>query len=152
HYEARIDERVNLVSDQDEPVRQFWPDVAVVQREAPGEGGGAATAAVLTADEPVSVPLVYLNEERGAYIEILHRPDRSLVTAIELLSPANKVGAGRVAYLARRNVLLWQPIHLVELDFLLGGARLPMRRELPPGDYYAFVARGDRRPDCGVHA
>jgi hypothetical protein len=43
-------------------------------------------------------------------------------------------------------------LHLIELDFLLGGQRLPMRRPLPPGDYYALIARAERRPNCDVYA
>ena len=39
----------------------------------------------------------------------------------------------------------------MEFDFLLGGQRLPMGRALPRGDYYALVARAERRPDCEVY-
>jgi hypothetical protein len=35
---------------------------------------------------------------------------------------------------------------------LLAGRRPPMAAPLPPGDYYAFVARAGRRPDCDVYA
>ena len=69
-----------------------------------------------------------------------------------MLSPDNKAGPGRGQYLAKRAVLLGSPVHLIELDFLVGGHRLPMGRPLPPGDAYALVARGDRRPDCDVYA
>ena len=40
----------------------------------------------------------------------------------------------------------------MEFDFLRGGQRLPMGRALPRGDYYALVARAQRRPDCEVYA
>ena len=48
--------------------------------------------------------------------------------------------------------MIRQKVHLIEFDFLLGGSRLPMDQELPPGDYYAMVARAERRPDCDVYA
>ena len=48
--------------------------------------------------------------------------------------------------------LVRQSVHLIEIDFLLGGRRLPMAAPLPPGDFYAFVARSGRRPDCDVYA
>src|SRR6266849_1603503 len=92
------------------------------------------------------------SEVRETYIEILHRPDRTLVAVLELLSPANKEQPGRGTYLTKRNALLRQEVHLVELDRLMGGQRLPMRVSLPTGHYYAFVARADRRPDCQVYA
>jgi hypothetical protein len=44
------------------------------------------------------------------------------------------------------------PVNLVELDLLLGGRRLPMKRPMPPAGYYALVARAERRPDCEVYA
>src|SRR5205085_8771496 len=102
--------------------------------------------------EPVTIPLMILDETREVFIEILHRPDRSLVSVLELLSPSNKIDPGRGDYLAKRNAILRQPVHLVELDLLVGGRRLPMDRPLPAGDYYVLVARGDRRPDCDVYA
>jgi hypothetical protein len=29
---------------------------------------------------------------------------------------------------------------------------MPTREKLPPGDYYAYVARADQRPQCQVYA
>jgi hypothetical protein len=40
---------------------------------------------------------------------------------------------------------------LVEIDLLLQGRRLPVIEPLPPGDFYAFISRGDRRPRCEVY-
>jgi hypothetical protein len=91
-------------------------------------------------------------ETHERHIEILHRPERALVAVLELLSPANKEEPGRSDYLAKRNALLRHSIHLVEVDLLIGGRRLPPEDALPPGDYYALVSRGDRRPDCDVYA
>ncbi|MBL8797564.1 MAG: DUF4058 family protein [Planctomycetia bacterium] len=91
-------------------------------------------------------------ETTERHIEILHRPDRTLVAVLELLSPANKEEPGRSQYLAKRNAVVRHPVHLVELDLLLKGQRLPLAQELPPGDYYALVSRADQRPDCQVYA
>src|SRR5205807_1726822 len=88
---------------------------------------------------------------RETYIEILHLPERSLVATLELLSPANKEQPGRTEYLAKRRALLFQNVHLVELDLLLEGRRLPLQKPLPPADYYYLVSRGDQRPDCQVY-
>src|SRR6185369_17217944 len=42
-----------------------------------------------------------LEGPKEVYIEILHRPERRLVTVLELLSPANKELPGRTEYLTK---------------------------------------------------
>jgi hypothetical protein len=152
-YEARIDERMNLVEIPAEETRRIRPAVAVVRqtsarRLSAQSSPGAATLEI----EPVTIPLKYLDEYRQAYIEVFRRPGRQLVAVLELLSPSNKLEPGRRDYLAKRNALMVQAVHLVELDLLVGGYRLPMEEPLPVGNYYPFVARSDRRPDCDVFA
>jgi len=76
-----------------------------------------------------------------------------MVTVIELLSPANKVSRdGRTEYLAKRNALLRSQSHLVELDLLRSGERLPTVEAHPHGDFFAFVSRTERRPQADVYA
>jgi hypothetical protein len=99
--------------------------------------------------EPVTIPLTILDGPRETYIEIVHQPEQSLVATLELLSPANKEQPGRTEYLAKRHALIYQHVHLVELDFFLGGRRV--QEPLPPADYYYQVSHGDRRPDCNVY-
>jgi uncharacterized protein DUF4058 len=86
-----------------------------------------------------------------SFIEVRKADTRQLVTTIELLSPANKyAGPDRDAYLAkRRRYLLAGNANFVEIDLLRGGPRLPLEA-LPPCDYYALVARAERRPEVGV--
>ncbi len=69
-----------------------------------------------------------------------------------VLSPWNKSGEGYWEYRAKRRKLFRQNVHLVELDLLVRGQRLPMEQELPPADFYVFLSRGDRRPQCDVFA
>jgi hypothetical protein len=149
HYSVRIEERIHLVERTARDLHLMRPDVAI--ERTPGYSTSPGIAAVLEA-EPITIPIEILEEVREVFLEIIHRPDRTLVTVVELLSPDNKTGAGCGQYLAKRNALLQGTVHLVELDFLVGGHRLPMARPLPPGDAYAIVARGDRRPDCEVYA
>jgi hypothetical protein len=149
HYSARVGERVYLVEGPPLARRLVGPDVAV--ERTPGPPAPTAPTAAVTGLTPVTLPLEILDEVRETYIEILHRPDRRLVAVLELLSPANKEEPGRGEYLAKRNALLRQDVHLLELDLLRGGRRLPLKAELPRGDYYAFVSRGDRRPDSDVY-
>lgn len=149
NYEARIDEKVNLVELFPHRKKLIEPDVALTQRGA-SHGRVSVPAGVATL-EPTTLSLVIEEETHERHIEILHRPDRSLVAVLELLSPANKEEPGRANYLAKRNALIHHPVHLVELDLLLKGQRLPLAEELPPGDYYALVSRADQRPACQVY-
>lgn len=149
-YEATLGERVYLL-ERDPHARQLGsPDVAVTHGEARSLHTLHASGTTATL-EPVTIPVTMLEGPRVTYIEILHQPDRRLVTAIELLSPANKESPGRVEYLAKRRALLLQNVHLVELDLLLGGRRLPFDKPLPAADYYYSIARAEQRPDSQVY-
>jgi hypothetical protein len=154
-YEARLDERVNLIEVRPERLlRRIEPDLAVERRgpaSAQIDAGGSVAVAVATL-EPVTVPQVIQEEKHETYIEILHRPERSLVAVLELLSPSNKEEPGCSAYLTKRNTVLNHEVHLVELDFLLGGRRLPPCDSRPGASFYALVSPADRRPDCDVYA
>ena len=150
-YEARVEARLTIAArDQDIEVR---PDVTIVRDDRvettpPRLAGGALTL------EPVVIPLPtpLYEEMTERWIEIRRLEDRSVVAVVELLSPSDKVGRGREEYLAKRELLIAEPVHLVELDFLLKGQRLPMGRPLPAGDFYAIVSREERRPDAEVYA
>jgi hypothetical protein len=150
HYEAGLGERVYLIEHDPEERKLAFPDVAITQTGSAGPV--SATAGGVATLEPVTIPLTILEGPRETYVEILHRPDRSLVAVLELLSPANKEQPGRTEYLAKRNALLYQQVHLVELDLLRGGRRPPLAKPLPPGDCYYLVSRADQRPDCQVYA
>jgi hypothetical protein len=150
HYEARIDERVNLVEVQPQKIRRFEPDVLITQR--PGSPRPAPAPSGVATLEPVVVPLLIEEETRETYIQILHRRDRTLVAVLELLSPSNKEEPDRSTYLARRNALLHRDVHLVEVDLLLKGQRIPLGDAYPAGDYFTLVADATRRPTCDVYA
>src|SRR5207244_1756242 len=112
-----------------EIIKLIYPDVAVSQGPSPLprtlSGGGTLLL------EPVTIPREFLEEIQQTRIEILHRPDRSLVAVLETLSPTNKTGDGFQEYRAKRRTILRQKVHLVELDLLRGGRRLPLLRSLP---------------------
>jgi hypothetical protein len=166
-YEATLGERVYLVEHIPEARKLGFPDVAVShgERPTPSSQSPASTGATETL-EPVTIPLTILEGPRETYIEILYQPERSLVAALELLSPppspyplplAGEEGRvrgeapGRTEYLAKRRALLVQNVHLAELDLLFGGRRLPLQQALPSADYYYLLSRGDQRPDCQVY-
>jgi hypothetical protein len=149
NYEARMNERVSLVETQPERMKRIGPDVSVVHTES-GFGSFSSGAATATL-EPVTIALPVEEEVSETYIEVLHRPDQTLVAILELLSPSNKEEPGRSAYLEKRRAVVRQRVHFVELDLLLGGHRLPMRESLPAGDFYALVSRAQLRPDSQAY-
>ncbi|HID61191.1 MAG TPA: DUF4058 family protein, partial [Anaerolineae bacterium] len=75
-----------------------------------------------------------------------------LVTVIELLSPANKRPGtiGQTAYLRKRVNYLLSTVHLLEIDLLRRGERIPVLEPLPDAPYFVFLSRGERRPVCEV--
>ena len=119
---------------------------------APRSPGAAPAVSGVATLEPFVVPLLIEEETHETYIQILHRRDRTLVAVLELLSPSNKEEPDRSTYLARRNTLLHHDVHVVELDLLLKGQRIPLADAYPAGDYFDLVADATRRPDCDVYA
>ncbi len=154
-FDAEITEYVSVVTPE-ERSRRISPDVLVIQtnesdasRASAGSARAEGGVAVL---EPVEVALEYLERLRWPFIEIKRLADEKVIAVLELLSPSNKSGEDRIEYLRKRESIFRSDAHLVELDLLLGGKRLPMHEDLPPGDFYAVVSRSDRRPICDVYA
>ncbi len=92
-------------------------------------------------------------ECRETYLVIREQQTMEIVTVIETLSPANKRASsdGREQYLEKRSEILRSRTNLVEIDLLRGGKRVPVVGA-PPGDYFAIVSRGYRRPKVDVFA
>lgn len=152
-YIARIEERVYLEHEPDGEVRPVRvPDMLVLSTGSTQRARGGS--AVATAAEPVRVPIRMPEEVREAYLEIRRRESGDLVTVLEVLSKANKRPGsdGLREYLKKRDQVLGSAVHLVELDLLRGGQRLPMAGALPPGDYYAITSRSEQRPIADVWA
>jgi len=83
-------------------------------------------------------------------VEIHDVAERRLVTIIEILSPVNKRGEGWRDYVDRRTELLQTRTHLLEIDLLRQGTRIPLVGELPPASYYVYLSRTQRRPRTQV--
>jgi hypothetical protein len=102
-------------------------------------------------DARIEERLIIPEKERQNYIEIYDYAQQALVTVLEVLSPSNKLAKGREEYLIKRDAILSSDAHLVELDLLVNGQRLPTAEPYPQDDYYAFVARAECRPLCDVY-
>lgn len=152
NYFARLGEDIVLI----QPEVRLWqgrvPDV-LVSRDPLRAGGGATALIGGVRRAPTTLENVeYLDPHTAPFIEILRLPDQEVITVVELLSPSNKSTDGRGSYFEKRRQLLHQKIHLVELDLIRTGQRFTLNRPLPPGDYYAYVSRADRRPACDVYS
>jgi hypothetical protein len=146
HYIVKIDEHVYI----HEPPAEQRPflgrgDVFVASQRPSEQQVTASGSTIVTAPAQIILPTVDL--ERLSYLEIRDRRDRRLVTVIELLSPANKYsGPDREQYLGKRGQLLGSSVHLVEIDLLRGGPRMPFAGQLPECAYYVLVSRMEKRP------
>ncbi|HET7560643.1 MAG TPA: DUF4058 family protein [Limnochordia bacterium] len=145
-YAALTEERVYLAWDIP-PAHVYRPDATVVAHKSdtpPAQG--AATQPVALA-VPVLGTLPIQDEVHEWYV-VLRSLEGQVVAVVELLSPGNKQssGAGREAYLKKRDEFLRSRVHLVEIDLLKEGVRPPLASSWPEGDYVVSVARGDRRP------
>jgi hypothetical protein len=93
-------------------------------------------------ETPVESPI----SER--YLEIRVPRTEAVVTAIEILSPTNKLDSrGRATYMAKRRKVLASATNLVEIDLLRAGEPMalavsPRRRD----DYRILVSRARERP------
>jgi hypothetical protein len=150
---VRAELRVYLEHEPGERPDFIRPDVAVLERPHEGPPGGGAATATTIAVVPVTRTLPLPVREHERFLTVRERESLELVTVIELLSPGNKRRGsdGRREYLDKREAILMGRTHLVELDLLRGGERLPTIEPLPSGDYYAFVSRATRLPTADVY-
>lgn len=123
----------------------IYPDTSVVEgNRTPIVGEPATMAAPLTLTTVMPSPVPH------SWVEIRDTLKRRLVTAIEFLSPTNKRGIGRRKYLRKRQRILASTAHLIEIDLLRKGKRVPMRQRLPDAEYFVFLSRAGRRPKTEV--
>ncbi len=157
HYVVRTGERAYLVLAERDEVSEhgFKPDVEILSRGAPA--GGTSTSATAT-EVPVEIGATTLlamipTEFRESFVDLyVLRPQRQLVTSIEILSPSNKRfgSEGWELYLRKRRGLLLGAANLVEIDLLRGGRRMPMSDPWPASDYALLVGRREQMPVCHV--
>jgi hypothetical protein len=119
-----------------------YPDIGV----GPDRGGAVATSGTLTVSAPARVTVPPPAELlRMSYMEVRDADSNELVTVIELLSPSNKAGEDRQAYLRKWRRFMESRVHFVEVDLLRGGQPTPWGHR-PPSDYSVTVSRWEARP------
>ncbi|MDW8234575.1 MAG: DUF4058 family protein [Roseiflexaceae bacterium] len=123
--------------------RFLVPDIAIVERDQQ-----SSVTATTVAPAPVVGALEVESETRYSRLKVRTVGDETVVTAIELLSPANKrPGADAAdAYERKRREIIRSPIHLLEIDLLRGERRPSLATPWPPAPYVVMLSRADQRP------
>jgi hypothetical protein len=146
-YFVRIDEQMYIHELPPEERRFVGRGDLLVSALTPPGAATATAAPGLDAPAEVGVPAV--DVETLSFLEIRDRDSHELVTVVELLSPSNKyAGPDREQYLAKARLLQRSWVHLVEIDLLRGGPRMPWL-DMPACDYCVVVSRYEQRPKAG---
>ncbi|MFV9505922.1 MAG: DUF4058 family protein [Oscillochloridaceae bacterium umkhey_bin13] len=137
-------EQLTIVPNQ----RTIVPDVGIIERPGPAQASAAATLA----PPPLTLTAAMAIETRLSRVEIRFIQDNTLITVLELLSPANKRPGldGAEAYERKRQELFRSPVHLLELDLLRYGQRPRLDQPLPEAPYFVLLSRANERPLIGV--
>ena len=150
-YSVGVEQRVYLLV-PGEPDFVGRPDVAVVGRSdrvgyrEPAGREEAAAVGVIDVEVPV------LDELEEWFLEVRDVETRSLVTAIEILSPTNKIHPrGRKQYMRKRRTLLQSESSLVEIDLLRGRADAAESQQVAHRLSDPRQPRSDASPGQALH-
>lgn len=144
-YTSVITPYITMESIEIAPIRRvIVPDVAVLERD---EFNTPATAVAIVS-APLTLTAAIDIPTRYARLEIRATDGDVLITAIELLSPANKRPgvAGADMYESKRQELFQSAAHLLEIDLLRAGQRPQLTGALPDEPYFIFLSRAAHRP------
>ena len=120
---ARVESSITITDDEDDDDEEnrYRPDVQVVELAKKGGRAGGRRKAPVAAAEPILVA----RPGEGATERSVHittKDGNRLVTAIEFLSPSNKIGKrGRDEYAVKQKDILDAGASLVEIDLIRGG-------------------------------
>lgn len=147
-YVAHIQERIQLTNIQ----QGYYPDVLLLKQPPTP----FSTSATRVADEPQTFALID-ESYHVPYIEIISVESGEVVTVIELLSPANKSGKGRVDYIEKQEELLETNVNLVEIDLLGYGRNTVLARRIStikPDNwrYIISISRANQRRKLQCYA
>jgi hypothetical protein len=146
-FRAKIDEYVYVKETPADEARDMLgkPDVFVPSGR-PSRNGHASANGVAVLEAPLTTPTsrgatpVPKKKRRNKVVHIVTDGGRRVLAAIEVISPSNKVGEDREAYLLKRRTYLGA-VNFVEIDLLRAGDRMPIGRPAPPpADYLVFAS------------
>lgn len=126
------------------------PDVTVQQSKIDRDMK-SRQASVDLAKSPVQVTLPMTEEIHEPYLEVKDAETQRVVTTIEVLSPTNKRGDGRLKYLEKRNKILKTQTNFIEIDLLTQGEPLPLAESGINSHYRLLVSRATQRPIANLY-
>jgi Protein of unknown function (DUF4058) len=149
NYYVAVEERVYDISDAESTLIGI-PDNAVAKRNvAPPPGSFQGPIATLSQPTTVILPSpISINE---GYLEVRKAGTHQVITVIEILSPTNKQGEGRIKYEEKRQDILASQTHLVEIDLLRKGKSMAFSSATTPTHYRILVSQSQRRPRADLY-
>ncbi len=139
-YYVALEQRTYLLY-LDDLVLVGRPDLAVV----PSEGPQSVSALPLADVDVIEVEVPVDDEVTETYLEVRETGGGNVVTAVEVLSPANKLHRkGREDYEQKRRLIFSSRTNLVEIDLMRAGKPMPVSKYII-SDYRILVMRGTGR-------
>ncbi|MEM6837658.1 MAG: DUF4058 family protein [Cyanobacteria bacterium P01_C01_bin.120] len=105
-----------------------------------------------TSVRPIKVRVPVPMEMQQSYLEVKDAATQAVVTAIEVLSPANKRGEGRSQYDAKRRQVLSSQTNLIEIDLLRAEQSFLLEPDANSSHYRGLVSRASQRPLADLYA
>jgi hypothetical protein len=99
------------------------------------------SAAVAIPPAPVAIPIEVLVPTRLVTVEVHDVAQNTLVTSIEIVSPANKREPGLREFLSKRDELRLAGVHVLEIDLLRRGRRTWSDTRAETSPYIAVLIR-----------
>src|SRR3984885_2257648 len=152
NYLVRVEDRAYIADADNET---FDPQLRIPDVEVAGRPGWedapfslGIEALQLQVAEPVIATTWFDEEVREAFLKIIARESREVITVIEVLSPANKAAgsSGRESFEKKRREIMYSPSHWVEIDLLRGKRMVRVPKKAGPNDYLVHVSKRDQRP------
>jgi hypothetical protein len=151
-YRVAIEKRVYTLCGE-ESLLVGVPDATVAWQSVERPSPGVRQSSTTVIADPLTVTVPMPIEVREGYLEVREVTTQTVVTAIELLSPANKRSKlGREAYEQKRRKILGSQTHLVEIDLIRTGEPLPIFGETHPSHYRILLSRSPSRPVAELYS
>lgn len=143
-YVAVVEVHTSLEEINATTVKKVYPDVTIYPHRQ-SASLPHTTGSLVIPEAPITRTVVLDEPYKMRSVHIYRTETKELVTAIELLSPANKRGRDLHAYRRKRTKILQSETHLIEIDLLRGGKRPGEELEdVDKTDYMMVVNRATR--------
>lgn len=156
---ARIEEYVTVESkyDTEDWRHHYVPDVIVTEPHRLSTSEAAGSLAVMVDSDPFLLPREFEPPTLRRIQIIDTQNGNRVVTSIEFLSPANKIGRGLEQYKKKQQLMIEGEVNLVEIDLIRTGdwavaidiGQVPVNLR---GLYRATVVRAGRSDQCEYYA